>query len=196
MCPYPVIAVKPGLFPERFEIPEPEMGKLSVLHVGSNHFNVPIPLSNGRSIKSRVPAEELAESIVQDHLHSLIGFSEESHPVLFWVPGKLTAEEVEKNHSVLLSKYKEKQTRWYKKLVETADDDWSKNRARRAITQQQKKAAHALGLKREWSLDNLPEEVISAKCPACFDEVHPDAIICRTCKTNIVQFKLENSKKK
>jgi hypothetical protein len=186
MCPNPITTTKPGLFPDNYTIPEGSLDEFSTFVVSDSYYMVPLPMSGGRSIKRPVPAEELGQAIVNDYVRSLIGYSHNIRPCLFVVPDEPTREEIIKNHAEELAEGRLKQLAWYGKLIETADEDWNKHRSHRSITQIQKKAAAALGLKREWIMAlESKTEVDQVDCLFCFSKIHPQATICPVCRTSV-----------
>jgi hypothetical protein len=186
VCPFPINETKPGLQPERFQLPAVKNFETDcvVLHVTNASFFVYIDMDRG-SMKVNVPSEELAQSIVRDLITAQIAINlsddAPATPGLFWVPGKISKEEIVKNHSVILKQARDAQRNWFNNLVKMADDDWSKYRQHKTISDTQRHALRALGLTRDWDIDI--EKLSSAKsCPACMNKVPDGAAICPFCK--------------
>ena len=185
LCPYPINAFKPGLNPENYHIEEAGPGEIKLLVVEDSFYFRQIPLQT-EQLRMPVSASEIARSIVQDHLQSLIYASPESRPALFWVEGEKTVAEIRKECADQIKEETSKQLLWYQTLVAKADDDWQKYRSLNTITKTQRKAAAALGAKRDW----VTTDVTSTKeCIACFSRIDKRATVCPVCTTPQVAVK-------
>lgn len=187
ICPYPILAQKPGLFPSSYSIPKASIKEPQLLVVTDTYFNVPIPLTDGRVHKSRVSAEELATSIVGDHLRSVLSADGTVHPGLFFIEGEVTLKELKEKHAPALKQAVEKQLKWYNKVIQTADNAWAKNRSHLEISSIQRAIAKELDLKKEWAEIDLAEQLSNEtkECPFCYSVIHIKATICPVCKSVI-----------
>lgn len=180
LCPYEINAFKPGLNPENYKIAEANPGEIKLLVVEDTFYFRQIPMQV-EQIRIPVSSNEVARSIVQDHLQSLIYASPESRPALFWVEGAKTVAEIRKECADQIKEEMDKQLTWFQTLVGKADDDWQKYRSLNTITKTQRKAAVALGVKRDW----LTTDVASTKeCIACFSRIDKRATVCPVCTTS------------
>lgn len=148
-------------------------------------------LDADRGYMSRpINADKLAASQVDDFFTSIMYAEPESekedvfsmHPGLFWLPGELTAKQVEDKYPERLKKIRREQDIWFTRIVEVADDEWARAKHHRAISPVQKLAAECLGLTREWVIQSQKQqEVTFSKCPACRTLVDSEAVICAIC---------------
>lgn len=181
LYPDVITEVKHGMFPTRFVIPAAERDDFSLLHI-EDAFHYVIAVGIEDPIRYPVPAEEVANSIVNDFCSAFIGIDNDSKPGLFFLPGHASKTEISLMHKSELDAAKTRQNNWYKNLVAMADDTWARTRQHKSISDLQRTAAKQLALKRDWT-SVVPEK--DELCPACKVSVHPDAIICHNCKTII-----------
>lgn len=131
------------------------------------------------------PSDRIAEAICRDYRISMAHTQKDvAEPGLFWLKDNRNSADIlsgrDKEGHELLQLYRLLQTTWFERLVEEADEYWSRIRSRRAISDLQRHACNFLGLKREWNLKMEITEMLS-KCKFCFELVHPNAIICGHC---------------
>jgi hypothetical protein len=186
LLPFQLIESKPGLNPNEYTIAPAENGKFALTIIPNNVFyNVnPDPLSDAKEIRHiQVPVRsiELAQSIIQDYINSLLGvMPPDAVPGLFAVPGDWDNKtEFAVKHAKEILIYKNAQNQWFKNLVDIADDTWSKTRTPFGISDMQRSAAEMLGFKRDW-LSPLPNEE-AEKCPVCQNVVNFGAVKCISC---------------
>lgn len=178
---------KPHILPSTFVIPaaDPEWG-FGILHVGEGVHFIPDVFNDKNNHRILTPPYEMARSIIEDFSSAQLGIEDGAAPGLFFVEGGLTPAEVKRTCGEQLAAAKLKQENWFKGLVVMADVDWVRNKNAMAVSDLQRNAAKALGLKREW-LDITTIE--TAICPFCKVSVQPDAIKCHSCH-EIVNIKL------
>jgi len=184
MVPFEINEFKPGMTPGNFHLDMAPVDGFTTLLVKKCRHGVYLDENRPVLIVPTAP-EEVAEAICFDYKKGQMGLKlEEAEPALFWVPGDFTDPST---HAQLKSQFAadfreaaEKQIRWFKVLVEQADDSWSKFHLRGIISLPQKIAAQRLKLNREWLLEGEVELALS-ECPVCFQKVHPKAILCRGC---------------
>lgn len=182
LVPVKVSEKKNSLIPSDYEIPASNGTIPQVLHVsGAIHY-----VYIGENLKKfpvRVPADELATSIVNDLIHATLAvdFSSKAMPGIFWVPGKLSSKEIMQQFAEFVSEAIENQKRWFLALVKMGDDDWQKLHRHSAISDLQRKAAKLLNLQdREWIVE---ERAGLVACPACKTLIQLGTIRCPTCTT-------------
>jgi hypothetical protein len=182
LVPCPINIDKPGLIPREQKIPKSDGIHPQVLHVeGALHY-----VNVGEGVKKfpvRVPADEYAQSIVNDYLVACLAvdLNEGAVPALFWALGKFTIKEVETNFKDRIVKEIEGQEKWLMNLVKMADDDWQKLHRHTAISDLQRMAAHLLKIKdRDWILQDQ-NNLFS--CPACRSLIQKGSIRCSICTT-------------
>lgn len=177
--PYKIRETKPSVIPEEYIIPASD-GKIpsilvvetakTVVYRGFDQPNIPVP----------IPAEELAADIIKGFVTSQLEYAEDAKPALFWVPGKVSAKEVETQFPAQVAEAKKFQNRWFLRLVKRADDDWAHTKQHKLITDIQRVAAKNLGLNtKEWLV--MPDPVEMIKCPACFSFIENGTIKCKYC---------------
>jgi hypothetical protein len=183
LLPYEFREEKPHMLPAVFIIPAAPADGIAVIHVEEGIHYIPNPIIDegkpGSSIKQTTPPHEMARSICEDYKTAHIGLGEDAEPGLFWVQQRLTAGEVSIIHAKLVKEARAKQNRWFQNLIAIADTDWNKNRNMLTVSDLQRVAARALGIKKEW-VEMLSE--IPTFCPSCKSSVHHDAVVCASCK--------------
>jgi RNase P subunit RPR2 len=85
------------------------------------------------------------------------------------------------------------QENWFTELIKLADDDWNKTHQHKMITDDQRYACKALGMKRDWMVE-IPKEVRLTICPACMKDFPTGAIVCQNCRFIIDVEKYEKMK--
>jgi hypothetical protein len=182
LVPYQVTDTKPGINPYEYTIP-PSNGIIPALLVIKDANS---PLYRGSDMPNFnmiIPGEEIAKSLVNDYIRAQLVYAEDSHPALFWVPGE------EKDGNIVITKYNKElekarsaQNNWFKRLIELADDEWSKNHQHKTITDIQRFACRSLGQtdNKEWYTSPDPVQMI--KCPACMSMIESAAVVCKNCK--------------
>jgi hypothetical protein len=174
------------LTPSNYVIPpvkDPEK-QVETLMVRRGSFRVYIDESRPALIIPE-PADIIAAAICRDFKVSSTNFQPGvAEPGLFYVRGGYSNQEVLDSKDIKpdLMKVRSLQNNWFKSLIATADDDWSRYKMRRMISDLQRLACKCLNLERAWDIDL---EVISSRsilCKFCKAEVHPEAIICMHCR--------------
>jgi hypothetical protein len=190
LVPFPISEFKPGMTPDKFELPPAPEGDFSTLLVKKCKHGVYLDENRPVLIVPTAP-EEVAEAICFDYKKGQMGIAlDEAEPALFWVQGDyhIDPQNIDRNkRNALLAEFatefreaERKQVQWFKNLVASADDAWSKFHQRGMISVPQRIAAARLKLDREWLLEAEVTAALS-ECPACFEKVHPKAILCRSC---------------
>lgn len=180
IVPFPLeMEEKPGICPGRFSIPAAVNGVPQVLVVRKSTAQVFIPGDRPPLIVDVAPAE-VARSIVDDYVMSQLAASPEARPGITWFPGELTSRDAITKHSSVMAELREKQRKWFLRLVEIADTDWTRYKSHRVIADFQRHACKELGLTRDWSIVVEPEAPI--QCPACKSMVSSGVVVCPTCR--------------
>lgn len=186
MLPYKLVENKPGLNPNEYIIPAAVQGDLSLTIIPNNIFYLvnTDPLADAkevRVIKVPVPAQELAESIINDYTTGLLAVEQpDATPGIFPVRGNYSDKKiVTVKFAKEIEFYKQTQNRWFQRLVDIADDTWAKSNSPVGISDIQRDACRYLGYQRQW-LNPLPLEV-QDKCPFCTNPINKGAIKCVTC---------------
>lgn len=192
VVPFPIAEFKPGIYPGFFEIPACNRGVPEILVIRDSVYHVEI--DENRTITVKCPAEDIAKSVVNDYITSNLEYNTEddSAPGFFFKPGRLDLGLVLAKFEKDLIYHKDRQNRWFQRLVKLADDDWEKTRQHRAISDIQRYAAKSLNLIRPWIITPVPvsnEQLI--KCGACQSSIDSKAVICPHCKCilNMEQYK-------
>jgi hypothetical protein len=185
MVPFPIDEFKPGMSPSRFYIdPAPRDGFVCLKITKCTH-GVYLDEHRPTLIVPTAP-EEVAQSVCYDYKKGQLGIElSVAEPGLFWVYGDYAAKEHHKTlEAEFAAEFREAralQIMWFKRLIELADDMWSKFHRRATISEMQRIAASVLKLEREWLIDVEVAASLS-ECPVCFEKVHPRAIVCRGCQ--------------
>ncbi len=194
--PWALNELKPGLIPESYYIPPAKDGIPGVLHVTDSKSNLYV--RDGKTYPITHPAEEVANSLVNDYCIAQLQASDDAKPALFWVYGKLSGNEILVKYAKDVEAAKIKQNMWFLRLIRLADDDWTRFGQHRMITDLQRHAAKSLGqLNKPWMQNQEGSEF--TKCPACSTLVDTNAAICQNCgyvtnKDKAKALGIENSK--
>ncbi len=173
---------KPGLAFPNFELPAAPENDFVVAHVSDNIASIYLDSDRG-SRPFPVLVEEFAESIVNDFKIAQIERSLEygAEPGIFWVPDKLTKEQVKVQYKEKLQQSLQAQILWFERLVRRANDDWNKNHQMNQIAEIQRIAARVLKLTPEWLYQDLAMN--NNTCPACGSLIsNPPPVVCPSCK--------------
>lgn len=193
--PRPIVETKPGLNPNTFIIPESvEEGEFVSVTVGEIPITDRIYLDKDRgNLVVPVPVTEVARSIVEDFCSAQPWIGPEAGPGIFWVEGEYTKEEIIEKFEEQLWEAQEKQKAWALELIKAADDDWSKYKRHRTITDLQRFFAKQMDLTREWIVEHKDTTDVT-KCPYCSTIVSASAAVCPTCRNVINAAKFEELK--
>jgi hypothetical protein len=180
IVPFPIdMEEKPGVCPGRFSISASVNGVPEVLVVGKSIAQVILP-GDRPPLVVEIPPSAIARSIVEDYLMSQLAASPDAGPGITWFPGELTSRDVTTKYSAALLQLRDKQKRWFVRLVEIADTDWARYKSHRVIADFQRFACKELGLTRDWLVTVEPQSPI--QCPACKTTLPADTVICPACR--------------
>lgn len=175
---------KPGLIPSQYIIPavKDPTNDFEILNIFRARF--PVYLDENRpALVVPAPSDTVAESICRDYKVAVSYYEPGvAEPGLFWLRGYMSKETVAMSHSDELAEARRLQIAWFKRLVEVAEDDWSRYHLRRVISTIQRIAANFLGHEAEWT--NIKDPIAAPRmvlCKFCKAEIHPDSVICRYC---------------
>lgn len=194
LVPRKIREFKPGLSVPNFECPAANPNDFVVAYIQDNSSSIYLDNDRG-SRKFPVPVEEFAESIVYDFKVAQIERSTEAgaEPGLFWLPGRVTKEEVKTKHKEKLAAAIQGQVLWFERLVRRADDDWRKHHQMTTIAEIQRIAARTLNLNPEWLYQDFG--MGNNTCPACNSVVsNPLPPVCPTCKCILDEEKYKSLK--
>jgi len=183
--PRKLVEYKPGLFPSEFIIPYGTFDIPGLSIIGDNvHYLVnPDPLSDTRDvaqIKVPVRAFDCAQSVIMDWVNALINVEPGQQPGIFPVKGGFDEPSLIKIRFMKeMEQYRMYQTKWFESLVLSADEQYAHTRSPAGISDMQREACKALGLKREWLIEARIE--VGMKCPFCANPINPGAIFCSFC---------------
>lgn len=187
IVPLEINETKVGLFPGNFHIDaydEPLSTPLvrmipRVLHVGSSKHFVYVGDSRPTVPVPNLPFD-IAKSIVEDYVSSMIGVKSGAKPGLFALEEEVQSEEVAKKFPKPLGQARELQLAWFRELLDLAYSDWMKFQRPNAISDLQKKVTILMGH------TDAPWMIVSTEppqtCPACQSLVNPKAVVCPTCR--------------
>jgi hypothetical protein len=214
ICPAEVNASLPHTTPARISIPAGSIDEpvLCVLSDGEERKYTGVgPDSKNPWTSYPVIALDLAKCIADDFRRSATYVESEpaSYPGIFAVgikpefvtPARHDVSYVKNNDEVNkfvagfpteLTKAKNQQYNWFKKLVQVADRSFAKNSNYAEISNMQRYASKVLNLERPWNKEIKPEDF--RKCPFCASFVEPAAVICVNCH-NVVDVAKYNALK-
>lgn len=168
--------------PGEFLIPAGDAEKPGILVVG--------PSSWWRDIDEAQPLLEIpvssiqiAESIVRDYCNAVLGVNGNTTTMgVFYLPGKVTVNEVKSDYSKELARAQETQRNWFEELCKLADSLWARSNGNPlAIGDDMRFAAQQLGkIDKDWLKDHRSAGMI--RCIACGSLKNPDYPVCMTCR--------------
>ena len=124
-------------------------------------------LGDKRTHEVPIPADEIAADLCRE-INADGG--EESFFGVFAADGETpTSDE--------LRQARERLTAFYRRLVAGADREWERSHSYLFINDVERRAAHHLGLEKEWFYQ--ARETVD--CPACGEKIKPGVAICRVC---------------
>lgn len=175
---------KVGLVPSVFLIKAGSMENPSITHIKAAHHFVYLDGDRG-SLPVRDASYEVARSIVEDYTTSQMCVSDGCFPGLFWLPGKLSLEEIKRHEDFgpILQTVKIAHQRWMLKLTQSADDDFARYQKHNVVSDFQRKMAEIMHLPQEkhpWM--NVANSLESDNCPGCGQLVKPNIAVCPNCK--------------
>jgi hypothetical protein len=178
---------KSGIMPSEYKLaPCKDLKTPSILVVSNaSHY---VDVGEGRpKLRSWIPADQIAESVVMDWVRSKQSVSVGvKQPAVFWVEGEHTVKSILENFASLVEEVLELQRAWYVDLVKEADEEWAKKPgAHRLITRDAKLAVSALGISgKPWNVDatTMPK---MAQCPLCYTFIDARATFCAHCRNAV-----------
>jgi len=182
IVPFEINEFKPGLYPGSFKIPPAKEGDFEFLVIGRSIHYVYLDEDRG-SVQVPTTSDEVARSICEDYIDALFGVQKGiSEPGIFWIEGAFRDKKaIQIAAGEKLEQAKIKQRQWFIHLVEIGDDEWSKYRTHKSVSDLQRFAARSLGFDREWNVDAKAESI--QFCPACRMTIQSGAMICGNCRT-------------
>jgi hypothetical protein len=152
VCPFKIEETKPGLVPGNFIIPEVKdpVNDFEILHIGISNYTVYVGAPH---FTFTIPelGQRIAESIVRDYIVATF-FADfgDAQPGLFSLPGKLTKDQIKKDHADKLTKARALQKEWFIRLCLEGDNTYEKFKTHNVITKFQRIAAEQLGHEAPW----------------------------------------------
>ena len=180
LYPLPIRESKPGLIPGYYELEAGSLSEPQMLEVGPAVYHHYVGRGAGDNggdfvVKEIMPGE-LAEAIVHDFTSSSVEYNDTCSPALFWVEGLFDVSK-EEHREAAKSAYK-KQEKWFEKLINLADTDWSRLQDPRQISDIQRLAAKHFDLDRNWAVEPSKDFI---NCEMCATPVKAHAVICPQC---------------
>jgi hypothetical protein len=114
------------------------------------------------------PSDVVARAIVDDYVNSQLSVDDDSRPALFWIPEKLSAEEIKDKFRVEIARQLLKQKSWFINVAKLADNDWQRYHQHNVISTFQRKCADIIGWtsqEHEWM--SPLTTMNSNACPYC-----------------------------
>lgn len=185
ICPKEIYEVKPTIQPGVFHIAAGSFEKPSILVVGSSSWWRDTG-TDDQLLEIPTGSVGVARAIVTDYCNSLLGFSPNAMPGLFFVHGEKTAMQIKVEFKKELEEAKVRQDNWYKELVSIADQLWARSNGNPlTISDDARLAAQELGLAKDkpWMQDF--NTLLKVNCPACGFLIPGDFPVCGNCKTVI-----------
>lgn len=179
--PFELNESKPGMFPGDYHIPAAKFDDFEFLVIGPGKSYVYIDGERG-SLAVEYASDKIAKSICEDYKKSKLGYiPNEAEPGVIWIPG-----EYKDKKTILavagkqIEEARQKQTTWFRRLIEIADDEWNKFHMHKSISDEQRYAVDYFQLEREWNVKGKVET--TGRCPACTTMISTAAIVCPNCR--------------
>ncbi len=195
--PEQIVEEKITIFPSKFIIPAAPADGFSILVIGPSSWFKEL---GDEQPMLEIPnsAVDIAKSVVNDYCMSVLGWSGDRSPGLFWIPGAHKKETIStfiwptvegephlnegKTFKVLLEEAKTRQINWYRELIAIGDRDWARTNGNPlTINKDMRRGAEMLGLEKPWMKDIRMSDL--QRCPACGHMVNLDFPVCSNCKT-------------
>lgn len=182
--PVDILEVKPGLHPGYFKIPAcKDYKEPSLIDIGQScHY---LYLGQDQKYEIANASFIVAKSIVNDCITAMIEYNPEERAWagLLAFRGKVTRRDlsIKEEYKEAINDLVDCQTRWFKRLVTLADNDWSRTHAHTSISDIQREAAKRLNLNRDWL--TVVKAEIPIRCFACQSLIPPASLVCQICKT-------------
>lgn len=175
-----IYEVIPGMQCATYRIQPCEDKVPSILIVRDSFYYKPD--IDGNNDMVAVTSAQIAESIVNMHNTSQLGYSPTTYPAFFCIPDwEVTVDDLVNRFKDECKRTLDAQRNWYSALVRMADDDWTALPRHNMVSSIQRTAAKELGLNRPWLLQ-IEEETGIPDCPFCGkDLLSPTAPVCPTC---------------
>jgi hypothetical protein len=188
ILPMKIYEFKPGVYPASFHIPKanfdlkeivvhPVFDAVRYQYIGEMH---------GGTVQHHVPAFQVANAVVNDYVEAkMCVFNGEepektARPGLIAFEGVFTADEIKIQFMKEIELLFVQQNNWFLRLVQYADDEWTRYQNHKIITDEQRLAANCLKFERDWNIDASKAAFI--KCQFCQVAISIAAIICSSCK--------------
>lgn len=126
-----------------------------------------IDLGDNRILEFPISAREVAEDLARE---ANSDGGEGSFFGVFVCAGERPSDEE-------LAQARRRLEEFYRRMVLQADQEWERSHDYTMITDVQRRAAHWLGVEKDWAYDPKP----MAECPACGERVKQGAAVCRAC---------------
>ena len=181
IAPFELFDTKPGLLPGIYRIPKCTDTKipqrllvksgLHIMHIGGKR----LPL------KIETASHVIAAAIVNDCISSQLWCDPGvQNPGLTWLSGDISVEDFVSTHKVAYDELVSQQRSWFLRICKETDNEWSRYKNHRVVSDTARFASRALGLDPEWMKS---DEVFGMnKCPACSTPNDKLAVICSNCK--------------
>jgi hypothetical protein len=169
------------VFPGTYHIPAAKPNDIQVVHITPGSWFK--ELEEGQPwLEIPVSSMDMAKSIINDYaIGLLMGELGIKQPAIFWVPGKLTKEEVKEKHKDKIAEAIAMQKLWYQDLINMTDIMWARtNGSPVVVSDDARMAAETLSLKKAWMENTKAFEMVH--CKACGELMNPAFPVCRTCK--------------
>lgn len=140
---------------------------------------------------------QVADSVVSDYVNSLMEFSTDAYPGIFYLPGSHTSEYISKPGATIkidenvisikhvLESALQRQRNWYHKLIRQADIIWSRTNGNpTAINEDMRLAASELNMQGKPWMENTVAASMT-NCPACGFLRNGNFPVCQNCRTII-----------
>lgn len=166
-----------------YRIPAVEKGKYALLKVYDTYTvtrNIAVESEGPEAYQnSPISCLGVAENLLKEWAEDAPGNASGARPGIMIIAGD-TPTQTE------LDAMWASQTEYFRWLVKRADDYWIQGK-REYISSDHRRALRWLGSEdRDWFQEIA--EVLKKRCYACAEEINTDAIVCKHCSTNLVDF--------
>jgi hypothetical protein len=181
IVPVEIREFKPGLYPGQFNIDACDDPRVPVLYRVAGSKQMISVAGHREPIAMDTPSKTIARAIVTDYIGAHLFATGDASPGLAFVTGDRSREEILKDFPSLLPTLVRQQRLWFTALIKMADNDWNRYHNHKAISELSKIACRAIGLERDWLIDNLTPEM-QFKCKACRQMLEVGQLVCHHCR--------------
>lgn len=180
IAPYELYETKPGIYPGTYRIPAcTDQSKPQRLVVKSAMHLMQVG-GRRKPIRIDTASTVVARAIVEDNFSAQMWSAPNCGPGLAWLFGNISLDDFMDHHKDIYQRMLSDQRNWFLARIKNVDNEWSRFKNHRVVSDIDRFAARALGLEPDWM--KTDEMFGFQKCTACGTMNDPHNIICSNCR--------------